>query len=149
MDSDKVAACLLKTPERMQALADFIDSRLAKTRIFDKYGLTLIDSNKIIIASLMDSLRNMVLSFFKGGDLFTKKQCDACKTKATDCQYERAHDRAITRESVALDALRRIRPDESKPVSQQAFLRAFIEEHKNHPLWYLCHACHLMYDKKK
>ena len=144
--SDEIAATLIKTPERMATLCEFIDSRLAKSRLFDKYGLTLTDSNEVIVASLMGELRNMVLAFFKGS-LFKTKRCDSCKS-TTAAQYERAHDRATTRESVALDALRRIRPAGTGPIHQKDFLRAFREEHKNHPLWYLCHSCHHTYDKK-
>jgi len=63
--SDEIAATLIKTPERMAILCEFIDSRLAKSRLFDKYGLTLTDSNEVIVASLMGELRNMVLAFFR------------------------------------------------------------------------------------
>jgi len=145
--SDTIAATLVPTPERMAILRDFIDGRLAKSRLFDKYGLTLTDSNEVIVASLMGELRNMVLAFFKGS-LFKTKCCDSCKT-TTAAQYERAHDRSVSRESVALDALRRIRPTGTGPLHQRDFLRAFIEEHKNHPLWYLCHSCHHIYDKNR
>jgi hypothetical protein len=146
MDSDAIAKTLVATPERMTALRTFIDSKLAKTRIFDKYGLTLTDSDEIIVTSLMGELRNMVLAFFKGGDLFHLKRCDSCKS-TTASQYDRAHDRSLSRESVALNALKRIRPTGTGTVAQKDFLRAFIEEHKNHPLWYLCRSCHHIYDK--
>jgi hypothetical protein len=33
-------------------------------------------------------------------------------------------------------------------VRQADFMRAFIEEHKGHPVWYLCKECHTAYDKK-
>lgn len=49
----------------------------------------------------------------------------------------------------ALAALRRIRPDETKPVSQREFMRAFVEQHCNVPLWYLCSECHRLYNQKR
>lgn len=143
-----IAAKLVATPERSAALAAFIDTRLASTRAFDKYGLTLTDSDEVIITSLMGELRNIVLGFFKGGSLFTEKRCDACGS-TTAAQYDRAHDRTISRKSVAIDALRRIRPDGKKPVSQREFFRAFVNEHRYHPLWYLCKPCHRTYDAKQ
>ena len=143
-ESDKIAETLKNTPERIHGLCEFIDKKLKKTSMFNKYGLTLMNSNDIIIASLMGELRNMVLSFFK--DLFKNKQCESCKT-TTASQYDRAHDRSLSREYVAMEALRRIRPDGVSHIQQKDFLRAFIEEHKNHPLWYLCRSCHRKYDK--
>jgi len=143
-----IAAKLVATPERVASLADFIDARLVSTRAFDKYGLTLTDSNEVIVTSLMGELRNIVLWFFKGGSLFTEKCCDACGS-TTAAQYDRAHDRTVSRKSVALDALRRIRPDETRPVSQMDFFRAFVNEHRYHPLWYLCKPCHRTYDAKQ
>lgn len=144
-ESDKIAETLKNTPERMVALCEFIDRKLNKTSMFNKYGLTLVDSNDIIIASLMGELRNMVLAFFK--DLFKFKQCESCKTTTAN-QYDRAHDRSLSREHVAMEALKRIRPDVRSHIQQKDFLRAFIEEHKNHPLWYLCRSCHCKYDKR-
>lgn len=143
-----IAAKLVATPERSATLAAFIDERLATTRAFDKYGLTLTDSNEVIVTSLMGELRNIVLGFFKGGSLFTEKRCDACGS-TTATQYDRAHDRTVSRKSVALDALNRIRPDEARPVMQKAFFRAFVNEHRYHPLWYLCKPCHRTYDAKQ
>ena len=130
---------------RLQELAALIDAKLPKTKIFDRYKLTLTDSNADIVSSLGGELRNTVLAFFKGG-CFKTKQCDHCKTTEAK-QYDRAHDKSITREKVALAALARIRPDETKPVSQREFLRAFVDEHRRVPIWYLCKACHIKYDK--
>ena len=52
---------------RIQQQKEFIEKKIIKCKQFDKYGLTLTDSNDIIITSLMGELRNIVLSFFKGG----------------------------------------------------------------------------------
>ena len=132
------------TEERRAAQAAFIQAKLSKTKYFDKYGLTLINDNATIVRSTMGELRNAVLAFFKGG-LFKQKKCEHCGT--TDArQYERAHDKDVSREAVALAALQRIRPDETQPVGQRDFMRAFIEEHRNVPLWYLCCECHRSYD---
>jgi hypothetical protein len=145
-----VADKLIVTPERLAAMATFIDVKLATTKAFDKYGLTLVDSNEVIVTSLMGELRNIVLGFFNGPScsLFKEKCCDACGS-TTAAQYDRAHDSSVSRKSVALDALRRIRPDETRPVSQKAFFRAFVNEHRYHPLWYLCKPCHRTYDAKQ
>jgi len=145
-----VAEKLVVTPERLAAMATFIDVKLATTKAFDKYGLTLVDSNEVIAVSLMGELRNIVLGFFSGSgcSLFKEKRCDACGS-TTASQYDRAHDCTVSRKSVAIDALRRIRPDETRPVSQKAFFRAFVNEHRYHPLWYLCKPCHRTYDAKQ
>ena len=131
--------------ERRAEQAAFIQTKLKKTKHFEKYGLTLIDDNATIIRSTMGELRNTVLAFFKGG-MFKHKRCEHCGT-TTARQYERAHDKDMSREAVALAALRRIRPDETKPIKQRDFMVAFIEEHCNVPLWYLCDVCHRKYDK--
>jgi len=150
MSVTPVAEKLVVTPERLAAMATFIDVKLATTKAFDKYGLTLVDSNEVIVTSLMGELRNIVLGFFNGPScsLFKEKCCDACES-TTATQYDRAHDRTVSRKSVALDALRSIRPDEARPVSQQAFFRAFVNEHRYHPLWYLCKPCHRTYDARQ
>jgi hypothetical protein len=133
----------IMTDERKTLQSDFIQAKLKKTKHFNKYGLTLIDDNETIIRSTMGELRNTVLAFFKGG-IFAKKVCEHCGT--TEGQFDRAHDKDTSRQDVALAALRRIRPDETKPVSQQEFMRAFVEEHCRVPLWYLCKSCHRVYD---
>jgi len=135
----------LMTQERLTQQADFITARLEKSKQFNKYGLTLVDSNEVIIGSLMGELRNMILSFFKGG-LFSSKKCEHCGS-TTASQYERAHNKGESRSDVALRALKRIRPlGEKGPVLQKDFMKAFIEEHKTVPLWILCKACHKVYD---
>jgi hypothetical protein len=130
--------------ERLAKQAAFITKKLAACKQFDKYGLTLVDTNAVIIQSLMDSLRNMVLSFFKGG-LYSVKVCEHCGTTSSK-QFERAHNTGMSRGDVALMALQRIRPDETQPVAQADFLKAFIEAHSTVPLWILCTACHKKYD---
>ena len=140
---------LVTTPERMAAQAAFIERRVASSKMFDKYGLTHTEPNATIIKSTMGELRNTVLAFFKGKDSgFTVKCCDACKTTDLTKQYDRAHDRGVSREQVALRALQRIRPDETVPVQQKEFIKAFVLEHSTIPLWYLCKPCHTAYDKK-
>ena len=131
---------------RIQQQKEFIEKKIIKCKQFDKYGLTLTDSNDIIITSLMGELRNIVLSFFKGG-LYAKKQCEHCGT-TTASQFDRAHQKGINRYDVALSALNRIRSDEKQPILQKIFLRAFIEEHMKVPLWILCKPCHIKYDKE-
>ena len=132
-------------PERLKTQADFIQKKLATCKLFDKYGLTLVDSDDVIIKSLMGELRNIVLAFFKGG-IFSVKKCEFCKT--TDApQFERAHDRGTSRADVAIAALNRIRPDKTKSIPQKDFIRAFIEEHTKVPLHILCKKCHTEYDK--
>lgn len=137
----------LMTQERLTQQADFITARLEKSKQFNKYGLTLVDSNEVIIGSLMGELRNIILSFFKGG-LFSSKKCEHCGS-TTASQYERAHNKGESRSDVALRALKRIRPHAEKEkgsVLQKDFMKAFIEEHKTVPLWILCKACHKVYD---
>ena len=132
--------------DRLLQQGDFIKSRLAKSKLFDKYGLTLVDANSVIIASLMGELRNIILAFFKGG-LFSYKKCEHCATTIA-AQYDRAHNKGDSRGCIARRALERIRPDETLQVSQKEFMKAFIEEHIKVPLWILCKACHKKYDSK-
>lgn len=130
---------------RLKYQSDFITKKLQTCKQFNKYGLTLIDSNDIIIKSLMGELRNMIQSFFKGG-IYSIKKCEHCGT-TTSKQFERAHNKGCSRYNVALSALKRIRPDETEQIKQSDFIRGFIEEHKNIPLWVLCKECHKAYDK--
>lgn len=130
--------------ERLAQQKEFIQRKLETCKQFDKYGLTLVDTNSVIISSLMGELRNIVLSFFKGG-LYSVKKCEHCGTEQSK-QFERAHNKGMSRSQVALSALSRIRPDETKSVKQSSFIKAFIEEHTNHPLWILCKECHKKYD---
>jgi len=149
--SDEIARILEKkaVPERAAAHAAFIKTRLETSKSFDKYGLEFRESNATIIKSIMGELRNTVLGFFKGKTSgFHEKRCDACDTTAKDVQYERAHDRSMCREAVALDALKLIRPDESVPIKQKDFIKAFVMQHAKYPLWYLCKPCHKKYDSK-
>jgi len=142
-------SALVASPERMQKHADFIQRRVAKSTMFNKYGLTHTESNEVIIDSMMGELRNTVLAFFKGKDSgFTEKRCDACKTTDPAMQYDRAHDRGVNRKQVALNALQRCRPDETVPIKQKDVIKAFVLEHANVPLWYLCKECHRKYDSK-
>ena len=133
------------TEDRLKLQESFINSKLPKSKLFDKYGLTLVDSNDVIINSLMGELRNIILSFFKGG-MYSIKKCEHCET-TTSYQFERAHDKDISRRDVALRALQKLRSDEKTPIKQDQFMRTFIEEHKNVPLWILCKSCHQQYDK--
>jgi hypothetical protein len=130
--------------ERLAQQKEFIDRRLKTCKQFDKYGLTLIDPNLVIISSLMGELRNIVQSFFKSG-MYSIKKCEHCGTE-TSKQFERAHSKGMPRDKVALSALNRIRPDETVSIKQSCFMRAFIEEHTRHPLWILCKDCHKKYD---
>jgi hypothetical protein len=133
-----------KRATRLEEMAALIDAKLPKTKAFNRYKLTMHESNADIVSSLGGEMRNMVLSFFKGG-CFKHKKCDHCGTTEAK-QYDRAHDKSVTRDDVALAALARIRPDEAAPVSQQAFMRAFVNEHRYVPVWYLCKPCHRVYD---
>jgi hypothetical protein len=133
------------TEARLATQAEFIKTKLVKCRQFDKYGLTLIDSNDVIIQSLGGELRNLVLSFFKGG-IYAEKRCEHCGT-TTAPQYERAHNKGTTRAAVALAALQRLRPSGTEQIKQSDFMRTFIEEHDTVPLWILCKACHTIYDQ--
>jgi hypothetical protein len=134
----------VKRATRLEEMAALIDAKLPKTKLFARYKLTLHESNADIVSSLSGEMRNMVLTFFKGG-CFKHKKCDHCGTTEAK-QYDRAHDKSVARDGVALAALARIRPDESAPVSQQAFMRAFVNEHRYVPVWYLCKPCHRLYD---
>ena len=129
--------------DRLAKQSNFILEKLAKSKLFDKYGLTLVDSNEVIVQSLNGELRNIVLAFFKGG-MYAVKTCEHCGS-TTAAQYERAHDKGSSRSQVAMAALARIRPDGGQ-IRQSAFMRAFIEEHRRVPLWILCKACHKTYD---
>jgi hypothetical protein len=131
--------------QRLLEQRAFIEKKLLTCKQFDKYGLTLVDSNEVIVASLMGELRNIVLSFFKGG-IYGQKKCEHCETTVST-QFERAHNKGTSRSDVAFAALKRIRPDESLPIKQKDFIRAFIEEHCKVPLWILCKSCHIAYDK--
>ena len=147
--SDTIAAILasLNTEDRKQACRTFIENRIATSRIFDKYGLTPSQSNQVIVKSMMGEMRNLVQQFFTGG-LFVEKKCDACGTTDPALQYDRAHDRDSSRPAVALAALNRVRPDESVPISQKDVMKAFIKEHAEIALWYLCKPCHRIYDSR-
>jgi len=129
---------------RLEAQRQFIEAKLPKSKLFDKYGLTLVDANDVIIRSMMGELRNVIHTFFQGG-LYSEKKCEHCGN-TTAKQYERAHNRGDSRSSLALSALQRIRPDETQSITQKAFMLAFIEEHTHVPLWYLCKDCHVKYD---
>ena len=129
--------------DRLSKQSNFILEKLAKSKLFDKYGLTLVDSNEVIVQSLNGELRNIVLAFFKGG-MYAVKTCEHCgSTNAS--QYERAHDKGSSRGQVAMAALARIRPNGGQ-IRQSSFMRAFIEEHRRVPLWILCKSCHKKYD---
>ena len=146
---ESIAATLsaLNVGERKAAQRVFITSRIATTRIFDKYGLTHSESNQVIVKSMMGEMRNLVQQFFKGvGSGFKEKKCDACGTTDPTVQYDRAHDRESSRPAVALAALNRVRPDESIPITQKDVMKAFIEQHAEISLWYLCKPCHRIYD---
>ena len=144
--SELITCMQARSTDRTAHMKTCIDQRLEKTRQFNKFRLTLTNSNDDIISSLEGELRNLVLSFFK--KVFPEKRCDCCGTKSINVQYERAHNKGRRRPHVALDALKRIRSDESAPVHQATFMRAFIEEHRMHPMWYLCKPCHTWYDRK-
>jgi hypothetical protein len=131
--------------DRLKQIASIIDAKINKTKMFDRYKLTMPNSNADIVSSLGGEMRNTVQAFFKGG-CFKVKKCDHCGT-TTAKQYDRAHDKSMTRDKVAFAALARIRPDESLPISQREFMRAFVDEHRHVPIWYLCKPCHLNYDK--
>jgi hypothetical protein len=133
------------TSERLKMQQDFITNKLKKCKLFEKYGLTLVDDNTIIINSMNGELCNTVQMFFKGG-MYSEKKCEHCGTRESR-QFDRAHNKGTDRRDVARAALRRIRPDETQPIKQHEFMRAFIEEHCNVPLWVLCRPCHLKYDK--
>ena len=135
---------LQMTEMRLEQQKQFIQNKIEKCKQFDKYGLTLVDSNEIIIKSLMGELRNIVLTFFKGG-LYSQKKCEQCGS-TTSKQFERAHDKESSRYYIAMKALQRIRPDETKPIQQKDFIKAFVQEHSNFPLWILCKECHIKYD---
>lgn len=134
------------TEARLQKQKEFIQRKIQSCKQFDKYGLTLVDSNAVIIASMQGELRNIVLSFFKGG-LYSEKKCEHCQTTVSH-QFERAHNKGKSRNDVALAALHRIRPDETAHIKQKDFIKAFIEEHITVPLWILCKQCHVKYDAK-
>jgi hypothetical protein len=133
--------------ERLAAQAELIRNKLPTSKLFDKYGLTLVDSNNTIIISLMGELRNIILGFFKGGP-YASKRCEHCGTLDAK-QYERAHNKGESRPSIAKRALERIRPDETARISQKEFMKAFIEEHIKVPLWFLCTTCHKKYDSSR
>jgi len=130
--------------ERLAQQKEFIDRKLKTCKQFNKYGLTLVDTNGVIISSLTGELRNIVQSFFKGG-MYSVKKCEHCGTEQSK-QFERAHNKGMKRNQLALSALNRIRPDETVSIKQSCFIRAFIEEHTRHPLWILCKECHKKYD---
>jgi hypothetical protein len=145
MEHAEIVKKLIWSEEKKQAFSQFINDKMAKSKMFDKYGLTLIESNEIIVRSLTGELRNIVLGFFSG-KCYKVKKCDACETCDNTLQYDRAHDKSMDRTQVALAALKRIRPDESQPISQKLFMKAFVEAHVEYPLWYLCKLCHRNYD---
>jgi hypothetical protein len=148
---ESIAATLngLNVAARRDAQRAFIENRIGTSRIFDKYGLVHSESNETIVKSMMGEMRNLVQQFFKGvGSGFVEKKCDACCTTDPALQYDRAHDSDSSRPAVALAALKRIRPDESVPITQKDVMKAFIKEHAEINLWYLCKPCHRIYDSK-
>lgn len=147
--SEMIAAALqMNDPTaRKEAQRVFIETRMATSKLFDKYGLTHSESNQVIVKSLMGEMRNLVQQFFKGsGSGFSVKRCDACGTTDPAMQYDRAHDKGSSRGGVALNALQRVRSDETVPISQKDVMKAFVKEHAEFPLWYLCKTCHRAYD---
>ena len=134
---------LTKVDARLKQQTDFIERRLAKCKLFDKYKLTLIESNEDIVSSLGGELRNIVQAFFTGS-IYAQKVCEHCSLTA---KTMRCHDKGSSRPQVALAALSKMRPDETKPIKQYDFIKAFIQEHCRVPLWILCQACHTKYDK--
>jgi recombinational DNA repair protein (RecF pathway) len=131
---------------RKEAQRAFIAERINSSRLFNKYGLTHTESNETIVKSMMAEMRNLVQAFFKGvGSGFDVKRCDACGTTDPALQYDRAHDRSSSRPELALAALNRVRPDPI-PITQKEVMKAFIREHAETPLWYLCKPCHRVYD---
>jgi len=145
MEHAEIVKKLILSEEKKQAFSQFIKDKMAKSKMFDKYGLTLIDSNEIIIRCLGGELCNLVKVFFNK-KFYKVKKCDACETCDKTLQYDRAHHATMDRPKVALAALKRIRPDESQPISQKLFMKAFIEGHTGYPFWYLCKPCHRKYD---
>jgi hypothetical protein len=133
---------LTKVEARLKQQTDFIEKRLAKCKLFDKYKLTLLESNNDIISSLGGELRNIVQGFFTGS-FYAQKVCEHCGLTA---KTQRCHDKGSSRPQVALSALLKMRPDETKPIKQRDFIKAFIQEHSKVPLWILCQACHMKYD---
>ena len=152
LSHEEVVAALaaIDVSERKEARRAFIERRIQTSTMFNKYGLTHTESNQTIVMSLMDSFRNLVQAFFKGaGSGFVEKKCDACATTETTLQYDRAHERGIERGALALRALQRIRPDEAIAIRQKEVMKAFIQEHAEICLWYLCKPCHRAYDQKQ
>ena len=142
------ALAAIDTTARKEAQRVFITNRIENTKMFNKYGLIHTESNMVIVTSLMGEMRNLVQQFFKGaGSGFTEKKCDACNTTDSSLQYDRAHDRGCSRIDVALAGLNRLRPDETVFVAQKDVLKAFIKEHAEVSLWYLCKPCHREYDR--
>jgi hypothetical protein len=134
---------LTRAQSRLNQQSDFIEKRLERSKLFDKYKLTLLECNADIISSLGGELRNMVQSFFTGS-FYSQKVCEHCGLSA---KTQRCHDKGSSRPQVALAALSKMRPDETKPIKQGDFIKAFIQEHSKVPLWILCQACHTKYDK--
>ena len=134
---------LTKVEARLKQQTDFIEKRLAKCKLFNKYKLTLLESNNDIISSLGGELRNIVQGFFTGS-FYAQKVCEHCGLTA---KTQRCHDKGSSRPQVAFSALLKIRPDETKPIKQCDFIRAFIQEHSKVPLWILCQTCHMKYDR--
>jgi len=146
--SDTIAAILapLNTEERRQVCREFVNHRMARSKLFNKYRLRLIGTNQDIIDGMMGEMRNLVQQFFKGKGPFSTRRCDACNTTDPARQYDRAHDRDTSRPQVLMAALRRIRADEAE-VNQKDVMKAFIQEHAEIPMWYLCKPCHRIYDQ--
>lgn len=132
---------------RLVSMESFIDKKINKSKLFDKYTAILTGSNDDIVNTMNDAMRNLVLSFFKGG-LFKEKKCDHCNTTDKSLQYERAHSKDFDRKKVGLNAINRIRKNETESISAKTFLKAFIEEHKYSTIYYLCKPCHKIYDTK-
>lgn len=135
----------LNTEERKNKQRAFIEKRMADTKLFDKYRLRLGGTNKDIADGIGGELRNLVQMFFSHG-LFSVRKCDACNTTETNREYHRAHDRTSSRIDVLMTALRRIRADETIEINQKEVMKAFIQEHAEISLWYLCKPCHTVYD---
>ena len=122
--------------ERLSEQKKVVEKAVAG-KMLNKYeGVMLIGENACILRGLGGELRNTHLAVFKR--CLGKKACEHC---GIECRkLERAHTK--DRPSIALEVLNEIHPDPTVPISQKAFMAAFILKHAEFGVWILCKKCH-------
>ena len=130
---------------QVKKINDFIDKRRSATKLFDKYGNTVIYGNTNgIYATLSGELRNLVQAFFK-----PLKKGSVCEYGG--CQENHSlhisHHHSKSRPEIAKGLINEILKVE-KNCGVKVFLKEFINRHKDYDsIYILCRKHHQEYDE--